>query len=132
VKGRAMKKILIIEDHAEVREPLARLLKMEGYQTLAAGNGTDALKILASQPVDLLLLDLMMPRMDGLALMENLRRHSALRTIPILVLTGVIEGSSLARARELATAGVLFKSRFTVEELFARIREVLGELAANA
>src|SRR4051794_29472299 len=113
-----MKTILIIEDHAEVREPMARLLKMEGYETLVAGNGNEAMNVLRSKAVDLMLLDLMMPRMDGVALMENLHRDPSLAQIPILVLTGVIEGSSLTKARQGAVAGVLFKSRFTVEELF--------------
>src|SRR5206468_1840784 len=128
---RAMKTILIVEDHAEVREPLARLLKIEGYQTFVASNGNDALKTLAAHSVDLMLLDLMMPRMDGLTLMHLVRNDARHAQVPILILTGMIEGSALAKAKQLATA-VLFKSRFTLDELFARVRQAIENPPAIA
>jgi CheY-like chemotaxis protein len=120
-----MTSILVVEDHAIVREPLARLLGFEGYRTLCAGNGNEAIAALTVNPVDLILLDLMMPRKDGGSFLEQLRADPRWRELPVIVLTGVIEGSQLDRARELGVQDILYKSRFTIADLFARIRERL-------
>jgi len=126
-----MKKILIVEDHAEVREPLARLLRHEGFDARRAANGSEALALLASETPDLILLDMIMPKMDGLTLLELIRRDVRWENIPVLVVTGVIEGSTLARARQLKVAGILFKPKFTVEELLLKIREIVPELHSH-
>src|SRR6185437_17182491 len=107
--------ILVVEDHAVVREPLARLLRFEGYRTLCAGNGNEALAELQDNTVDLILLDLMMPKKDGGALLEQLRADPGWRALPVILLTGVIEGSLLDRARELRVEHILYKSRFTID-----------------
>jgi CheY-like chemotaxis protein len=120
-----MKTILLIEDHAEVREPLVKLLRHEGYHVLGASNGTEALALLGSHGADLVLMDLLMPKMGGIALLEVLRRDIRWERLPAIVLTGMIEGSALARARELNVADLLFKSKFTVEDLFDRVRAAL-------
>ena len=117
--------ILIIEDHPEVREPMSRLLRIEGYRALPAANGSAAMALLQSETVDLVLLDLMMPKMDGIAFLEAVRADPRWQGLPVLVLTGLIEGSSITRARELNVTDVLPKARFTVDELLARIRGCL-------
>jgi two-component system response regulator MprA len=121
-----MSRILVVDDHAVVREPLARLLRLEGYRTTCAGNGIEAIAAMETEPADLILLDLMLPRKDGIAFMEWLRAEPRWRDRPVIVLTAVIEGSLLDRARDLCGGDVLYKSRFTVEELFARIRSRLA------
>jgi CheY-like chemotaxis protein len=114
--------ILVVEDHAIVREPLARLLRLEGYQTLCASNGNEAIAALEAGRVDLLLLDLMMPKKDGIAVLEIIRADARWRELPVIVLSGLIEGSQVERARQLSGSEVLFKAKFDVEELFERIR----------
>ncbi|HET6246525.1 MAG TPA: response regulator [Tepidisphaeraceae bacterium] len=121
-----MLSILVVEDHAIVREPLARLLRLEGYRTLCASNGNEAIDVLESGAIDLILLDLMMPRKDGVTLLEVIRLDPRWKNLPVIVLTGIVEGSQLDRARELSGDEILFKSRFTVEELFERIRHRLA------
>ena len=121
-----MTTLLIVDDHAVVREPLARLLRFEGYETLCAANGFEALAVLETRTVDLVLLDLMIPKKDGVGFMEALRADRHHNDLPVLVLTGVIEGSSLNRVRELGAAGVLPKARFTIEELVQTIKSCLG------
>jgi two-component system response regulator RegX3 len=127
-----MTNILIVEDHSIVREPLARLLRLEGYRALCAADGNEALAALRSEHVDLVLLDLMMPHKGGVAFLEALRERERWRDLPVLVLTGVTEGSALQRVRELHPTDVLTKSRFTVDELFARIRRIVGPEVQSA
>jgi adenylate cyclase len=126
-----MTNILIVEDHSIVREPLARLLRLEGYRALCAADGNEALAVLRSEHVDLVLLDLMMPHKGGVAFMEMLREQERWRDLPVIVLTGVLEGSALQRVRELNATDVLTKARFTVDELFARIGQIVGKEAEN-
>ena len=121
-----MRSILIVEDHAIVREPLSRLLEMEGYRTFLAGNGMEALALLEREQVDLVLLDMIMPKKDGLAFLEALRADSRWTELPVILMTSMIEGSQLDRARSLHVDSVLFKAKFNIEELFARIRSRLA------
>ena len=124
-----MGSILIVEDHAIVREPMARLLRFEGYRTLCAGNGNEARALLEIEPVDLALLDIMMPKKDGVTFLEELRATPRWRSLPVILVTGVIEGSQLDRARSLGVSAVFPKARFSIDEVFARIRECLIESA---
>lgn len=121
-----MPKILIADDHAVTREPLARLLQYEGFDTATAANGLEALAALDSGSVDLLLMDMMMPKMDGLKLLEAVRADGRLRDTPVLVLTAQVEGSCLARARELNVCGIMTKAGFNLADLFDRVRQCLS------
>ncbi len=80
--------ILVVEDHLESREMLERLVQREGWLTRSAGNGREALTCLqTSQQPRLILLDLMMPEMDGFSFIQALRENDAWRSIPVIVLT---------------------------------------------
>jgi CheY-like chemotaxis protein len=125
-----MNTILIIEDHPEVREPLARILKYEGYHTVCASNGAEALGTLAIVAPDLVLLDLVMPRMDGLHFLESMRQDMRFAHLPVILMTG-LDGSAVARAKELGAVGVISKSKFTIEGLLSQIRSHLA-LHTNA
>lgn len=125
-RRRDMFTILIAEDHPIVREPLSQLLELEGYQTVRAVNGNEAWAAVQDRTIDLVLLDLMMPRRGGIDFLEAVRNDRRHRDLPVLILTGVIEGSVLNRARELGVQNVLAKSRFTMEELLANVRHCLA------
>ena len=122
-----MSRILVVDDHAVTREPLARLLRYEGYETVSAANGAEALLAMYDQPADLVLLDLMMPRMDGIEFLTALRSEPRFGQTPVLLMTAVPESSRLDRARALSGIAVIQKARFELPDLLARIR---GTLAA--
>lgn len=81
-----MKKILIVEDELDIQELLGAYLRDAGYQTAAAGDGVEALALFGSQPFDLVLLDVMLPKIDGFGVCELIRRQSQ---VPILMLTAL-------------------------------------------
>ena len=81
-----MKKILIVEDELDIQELLGAYLQDAGYQTAAAGDGVEALALFGSQPFDLVLLDVMLPKIDGFGVCELIRRQSQ---VPILMLTAL-------------------------------------------
>ena len=121
--------ILVVEDTPIVREPLARLLRTEGYEVLCAGNGVEALVALKGRPVDLVLLDVMMPKMHGVALVEGVRANERWKKLPMIALTGVMDSTLLARLRQLGVDTVVPKGRFTFDGLMNDIRRVLGPTA---
>ena len=81
-----MKRILIVEDEPDIQELLCAYLRDAGYETAVAGDGEAALSLFQSQPFDLVLLDIMLPKLDGFGVCERLRRQSQ---VPILMLTAL-------------------------------------------
>jgi len=84
-------KILIVDDDATMMRLLATILEIEGYQALEAFSGIEALKMIAKDIPDLILLDIMMPEIDGLEVLEKLRLGSATKNLPIIMLTARVE-----------------------------------------
>lgn len=136
--------ILIADDHPIAREPLARLLKHEGYETACASNGLEALDVMRERRPDLILLDMMMPKMGGLAFLHALREHPVAAAAgaptdpsdpgpaehragpPVIILAAFADGSEVARARQLGVRDVIPKARFSFDELLHRIRSHLA------
>ena len=83
------RKILVVDDDADIVEMLSYILKQAGFAISTAFNGIDALKKVRSLSPDLVLLDLMLPEMDGFAVCETLRRHAATATLPVIMLTAM-------------------------------------------
>ena len=114
--------ILVVDDHAVTREPLAKLLRYEGFEARCAANGVEALSSIAESTPDLILLDVVMPKMNGVDFLQNLRDDSRWRAIPVIALTGSMEPNLFGRLEKLGVAEVMTKARFTVEELIDRVR----------
>jgi CheY-like chemotaxis protein len=114
--------ILVIDDHPVAREPLARLLHYEGYDSICAGNGVEALESMSLSRPDLILLDVMMPRMNGLDFLELIRADARFREIPVIALTGSMDPKQIDRLHALGVVEVVTKARFTVDRLLEQIR----------
>jgi len=115
------KSILIVEDEESLRKFISRNLSARGFQVYTAGNGLEALALFESKSLDLIILDVMMPNMDGL---ETCRRIRQVSTIPIIVLTALDEESDKVAALDQGADDYLTKP-FGIEELLARIRAML-------
>jgi CheY-like chemotaxis protein len=129
-----MCRILVVEDTQIVREPLGRLLTSEGFHVITAADGAEAMAALndqQQQPVDLVLLDVLMPRMDGVAFLTAMRSDARFRELPVIGLTGVSDSGRLARLRELGVKEIVHKVRFTFDGLLEDIRRHLPACAAN-
>jgi CheY-like chemotaxis protein len=80
-------RLLVVDDDPQVVDLVRQLLEDEPYEVIAAGDGQEALEAISAQRPDIILLDLLMPRMDGLAVIEHLQRDPQSRQIPVIVLT---------------------------------------------
>ncbi|MFQ5554181.1 MAG: response regulator transcription factor [Acidimicrobiia bacterium] len=114
-------KIVVVDDEKPLRDFVVRNLQARGFETLEASNGYQALAIHKSESPDLILIDLMMPGMDGLEAVRRLREKS---NVPILVLTALGEEQDKVRALDAGADDCLLKP-FGVEELMARVRAAL-------
>ena len=118
------KKILVVDDDAELVELLSFNLKQAGYAIGTATNGVEAIKKARSLAPDLILLDVMMPELDGFAVCEILRRDSTTASIPIMMLTAL--SSELGRVAGLGAGATDFLSKpFSIRMLVGRIEKLL-------
>ena len=123
-----MKNILVVDDTADCREPLARLLEIAGYHPTTAVNGLDALAHLDLDQPDLILLDLMMPEMDGITFLKELRSLDGWKSVvPVIVLTALSNGPLVHEARRLGVHGTLTKACFTPDQLLDTIEDVIPD-----
>jgi two-component system KDP operon response regulator KdpE len=115
------KRILVAEDEVALRDFITRNLRARGFEVVEAGNGLEAMAQWEREQPHLLILDIMMPHMDGLEVCRRVREHSA---VPIIVLTALDAESDKVAALDLGADDYLTKP-FGVEELLARVRAVL-------
>ncbi len=115
------KRILVAEDDPGLLDFISRNLRIRGFEVKEASNGLEAFAVWERDDPNLLILDMMMPRMDGLEVCRRVREHSA---VPIIILTALDSESDKVTALDLGADDYLTKP-FGVEELLARIRAVL-------
>lgn len=121
-------KILVVDDDAELVELISFNLKQAGYSIGTASNGVDAIKKARSLEPNLIVLDVMMPELDGFAVCEILRRDSTTASIPILMLTAL--SSELGRVAGLGSGASDFVTKpFSPRVLVQRIQELLQKTA---
>ena len=121
------KKILIVEDEANIRELLRLYLEREGYTVLAAENGVEGIKKWKSDKPDMLLLDVMMPVMDGWAVCKEIRAES---DVPIIMLTAKGETADRVSGLEMGADDYIVKP-LEMPEVIARVRAVFRRMAPD-
>ena len=115
------KRILIVDDEPRYLRLLEANLRTEGYEVVTAQDGLQALEVFSSQPIDLVLLDVMMPRLDGFGTTQRIREFS---NVPIIILTAKAEEQDRVRGLDLGADDYMVKP-FSATELLARVRAVL-------
>ena len=117
-------RVLIVEDEPDIRELVVHHLKREGYQVSAASSGEEALRQVQAAPPDLVILDLMMPAMDGLEVCRRLRQDPSTVSLPIVMLTAKGDEVDRVLGLEIGADDYIVKP-FSPKELLARVRAVL-------
>ncbi len=102
-----MARILVLEDSLLSRQILKKILRVTAHEIVEAGNGTEGLKIIASQPIDCILLDLGMPEMNGEEVLATLQKQQS--SIPTIVISADIQTTTRQRCLELGAFAVLHK-----------------------
>ena len=118
------KKILIVDDEEGVRELLSSSLEPRGYEVSTAVDGKDALKQVARSKPDLILLDVMMPNMDGWETLDWLRRHEKTHRIPVIMLTAKSDTEALFKSEERKVVDYFIKP-INLQELLTFVRRYI-------
>ena len=118
-------RVLVVDDAPAIRELIAVNLELEGYDVDRAGDGEEALALVARQRPDVITLDVMMPRLDGFSTIERLRSDPDTADIPVVLVTGRASAADRARGELLRVDGFLAKP-FEPAELLATIQRLTG------
>lgn len=120
-------KILIIEDDFFVRDLYARELAREDFETVTAVDGEDGLlKVVESKP-DLILLDIMLPKMSGLDILKTLKEKEETKDIPVVLLTNLGQDSVIREGFSLGAIGYLIKAAYTPTQIIEEVKKFLRE-----
>ncbi|VAW30838.1 hypothetical protein MNBD_CHLOROFLEXI01-4115 [hydrothermal vent metagenome] len=122
--------VLVVDDEVEIRQLLSTMLTMMGYQSFTAEDGLDALEKIPECQPDILILDVMMPRMDGLTLCRKLRDSQETAALPIIMLSGKAHQEAIREGLQAGANRYLVKPT-GLDELTRNISEVLGEAAVS-
>jgi len=101
--------VLIIEDEVDIQNFVSRVLELEGYQVLKAGDGRRGMEIIRENPVALVLLDLRLPGRDGWSILQEIRRDAELSRIPVIVITAVADTMQRRRTLHMGATKYLIK-----------------------
>ena len=119
--------ILIVEDEAPLRNAVTDILSFEGFTVFQAKNGQEGLDLALKEHPDLILLDLMMPIMDGLTMLEKLRQDAEFgKTAAVILLTNINDPEKVAMATEAGSYDFLVKSDWNIEDVVKKIKGRLG------
>ncbi|TET08361.1 response regulator [Candidatus Aerophobetes bacterium] len=120
-----IKKIVLAEDEPQIARLVEFKLKKEGYQVVSKGNGEDALAAIKAEKPDLILLDVMMPVMDGYEVLRRVKEDENLKNIPVVMLTAKAQERDVVKGIDLGADDYITKP-FHPAELLARVKKILG------
>jgi CheY-like chemotaxis protein len=120
-----MPKILLVEDDNNLREIFEMRLQAEGYKTVSAGDGEAALDIAVKEKPDLIIADIMMPKLSGFEMLETLRAAPEMANVKVIMMTALGQAEDMARGEKLGVVKYLVKSQVTLEDFVRVVREVL-------
>jgi CheY-like chemotaxis protein len=118
-----MPKVMVVDDAELSRLMLSRLLQREGYEVVGASNGLEALHTLEHALPDLVLLDVMMPDLDGLQLLEIFHEHPDWKKLPVIMLSALSDTHTIRRAEQLGAKDYLVKAAFSVAEVLQVVKQ---------
>lgn len=120
------KKILLVEDEELIIDLLQRKLEAEGYEVFTARDGVEGIEIMKKTKPDLVLLDIIMPRMGGFEVMKIMEKDKDLKDIPVVVISNSGQPVELDRARKLGAKDWLIKTEFDPKEVLAKVKKQIG------
>ena len=123
-------RILIVEDDPDARKVLSLILKLDGFDVAIAAGGQEAIQAMTADPPDLLLLDVMMPGMDGYEVCRWVRANPTTAQVPVVMLSGKADPESVARGREVGANEYLAKP-IKPSNLTSQLRAVTARAATN-
>ncbi len=120
-----MKRILFIEDESVLQKTFSEILGKEGYEVISALDGETGLNLIKTKRPDLILLDLVLPKINGFGVLKQLKENKETKDIPVIVLTNLEGIGDVEKAVELGATTYLVKANYTLEEVVGKIKKAL-------
>lgn len=120
------KKILLIEDDLAVVRILETKLEIEGYEVLSAYNGKTGLEKVMKEKPNLILLDILLPKMNGFEVLRKIKENSETSSIPVMILSNLGEDENINRGIKLGAKDYIVKAHYNLEEIVRKIRQILS------
>ncbi len=120
------KQILIVEDDSSIVGALLAKLEMEGFLTISAKNGEEGLELALNNHPDLILLDIIMPKMNGITMLQNLRADQWGKDVPVVILSNLSEADKNIDVVDANIQAYLIKSDWTLKDVVDKIKVILG------
>jgi CheY-like chemotaxis protein len=124
------RRVLLAEDDRFLRKAAETTLKRSGYAVLATADGEEALRVAKSDPPDLILLDLVMPKMNGFEVLRALKRDAATAGIPVIILSNLGQDRDVQQAMEAGAAAYFVKADLPLQALVQRVEDALAARGA--
>jgi len=122
-----MKTILFIEDESALQKTFGEVLKQEGYEMISALDGEIGLRLAEAKKPDLILLDLILPKIHGFDVLKKLKQAEGTKHIPVIVLTNLEGMRDVDMALELGATTYLIKAQYSLEEVVEKIKKAIGD-----
>ena len=122
-----MKTILFIEDESALQKTFGEVLKQEGYEMISALDGEIGLRLAEAKKPDLILLDLILPKIHGFDVLKKLKQAEGAKHIPVIVLTNLEGMRDVDMALELGATTYLVKAQYSLEEVVEKIKKAIGD-----
>ena len=120
-----MKKVLFVEDESALQKALTDILTQAGYKVVSALDGEIGLRLAKSEKPDLILLDIILPRLNGFEVLKKLKENPELKEIPVIVLTNLEKMEDVEKAIELGAKTYLVKTQYTIDEVIEKIKKAI-------
>lgn len=119
------KKIIFIEDEEALQKSLAKVLEIEGFNVISAYDGQSGIEAVEKEIPDLILLDLILPKIDGFEVLKKIKTSPATKEIPVIILTNLEQIQSVDKLIEYGPINYLVKANYNLDEIVKKIKEVL-------
>lgn len=124
-----MSKILVVEDESSLQKAMIDVLKINGYEAVGANDGEEGLNMAKSEKPDLILLDVIMPKMNGFDVLKALKADAETKPIPVIILTNLESSGDIERALSLGAMTYLVKTNYELDDVIKRVRDSLTKAA---
>ena len=120
-----MKRILFIEDESAIQKTFGEVLSQEGYEIISALDGEIGLRLAKTKKPDLILLDLILPKMNGFDVLKHLKEDQKTKNVPVIILTNLEGIKDVDTVLQMGAKTYLVKTQYTLEEVVEKIKKTL-------
>jgi|SRR3990167_8311831 len=122
---KSKKKILVVEDDAMISSMYKTKFEADGFEVFIADNGASGLELAKKEMPDLIMLDVILPQLDGFAVLEQIKKDQAIKNIPVIMLTNLGTSEDKAKGETMGALDYFVKASLTPAQISAKIKEIL-------